>query len=158
MGVPCPEWARSVADQTAILVRTPAVMERFRQHIKAWASKFVAGWSSDDLEDFSLRTKRRGPWQGLPWGPNNTMLIPVQMPDEATKYTLLAAIHDQCVDGPPINPFHIAGKSMELDFDEISGYLAYLGLRLDIADSSDWNVPDSSRIPIENILREIAAD
>ena len=153
----CPDWARSVADETAVLVRTPEVMDRFRNHIKTWARKFTEGWSVDNAESFSLRTKRRGPWQDLSWGPNNTMLIPVGMPDEATKYAILAAIHDQCVDGPPINPWWTHGTPMVLDFEESIAHDAYWGLMLDVADSSDWNVPESSRIPIENVLREIVA-
>lgn len=157
MGISCPKWAQSIADQVAVLVRDPVVLATFRRHVTSWAERYCDGWTVDDAEEFALMTKRRGVWKGAERGQHITHLIPINMPNEQEKYVILSVIHDECVDGCKIDPWwslHMQKGGRLSQHDHIVR-LAYLGASLDFYDGSVWQVPDSSRVPIENILLEI---
>lgn len=113
MGTLYPAWAQSIADEVAKLVRSAAVRERFHEQIRKWALGFTAGWTDQDLEEFGLHGRRRGRWQHLADRPPRlTELIPIParpmtLPEG---YSILATIHNRCIDGVPINPWHVEAK------------------------------------------------
>src|SRR5262249_3279350 len=101
----CPPWAQHVANEVCRLIHTPSVRQRWNDQVRAWAYRYVSGWTEHHADDFELLLKRRGRFQNRPFGANVLINLERRQFELDEKYALLAVIHNACTSADEIAPW-----------------------------------------------------